>query len=166
MNAKTRNLALCAIVGLTAVGAKQVEKPFAEDDDRVLLARMLYGEARNCSDEEKVAIAFSAINRVNDGKSWNGRTLREVILCPKQYSCFNPDDKNFQKVTHPYRDDILAWNRCLNLSYDILNRKYSDPTRGATHYHTSAVHPKWAKSKKMISLGRLGNSRHKFYREK
>ena len=74
---------------------------------------MLYGEARGYSFTEKLAIAFSAINRVNDGMKYNGETLKEVILAPYQYSCFNNFDVNFKKVKNPEKYEPKEWKNVL-----------------------------------------------------
>lgn len=138
---------------------------FSKDSEEVLLARMLFGEAENCSDLEKVAIAYTAINRVNDGKKWNGETIKEVILKPKQYSCFNEKDPNKNKLKDPETYGPKTFLHCLKISRNVLAGKYNDPTNGATHYHTLAVKPRW-NYKKMITIGRINSSKHIFYREK
>ena len=138
---------------------------FAKDDDKTLLARMLFGEARSCSEQEKVAIAYTVLNRANDGKKWNGTDVRSVILCPYQYSCFNQADPNRAKVMNPRGYDAKSWNECLRVAEEVLEGKYQDPTKGATHYHTLSSNPTWASSPKMEKIGRIGNSAHTFYRE-
>lgn len=142
---------------------------FSKDSDEVLLARMLFGEARNCSDMEKIAVAYTAINRANDGKKWNGESVRGAILKPWQYSCFNENDSNRDKLMNPEKYDKQAFARCLDIARDVLAGKYKDPT-GATHYfNPETAKPKWAD--KIRRLGRIkvdneGNlSKHEFYRE-
>ena len=138
---------------------------FSKDSDKVILARMLFGEARSCSDSEKVAIAYTAINRANDGKKWNGETVREVILKPYQYSCFNYNDRNRSKLFDPEKYDAKSFQKCLAIAEAVLTKKYADPTNGATHYHTLNIKPRWAKSSKMKKIGRIKDSAHIFYRE-
>jgi len=112
---------------------------FSKDTNEVLLARMLFGEARNCSDLEKVAIAYTAINRASDGKKWNGETIKESILKPWQYSCFNKDDPNREKLMNPEKYDAKSFEKCLQISRDVLSEKYKDQTNGATHYFNPDV---------------------------
>lgn len=144
-------------------------KDFSRDSDKVLLARMLFGEARSCADEEKVAIAYTAINRANDGKKWNGESVREAILKSKQYSCFNQGNANREKVMNPMAYEPAAFEDCLEISERVLNREYDDISEGATHYFNPVLaNPSWAK--KMEKIGKIqtakGQSEHIFYREK
>ena len=153
---------------------------FSKDSDAFLLARMLYGEARNCSKEEKIAIAYTALNRIHDGVDWNGKTLRRVLLNPWQYSCFinyswdninKTEDKklkeikrninlNRQRLMNPAKEEFAE---CLDAASGVLSGKYSDSTNGATHYHTSEIRPDWAG--KMSNRKMPANFRHLFYRE-
>ena len=141
---------------------------FNKDTDEVLLARMLFGETRDCTTEEKVAVAYSAINRINDGKKWNGETLKEVILKPYQYSCFNKNDPNRKKLMDPERYEPGAFQDCLEISRQVLSKRYQDPTSGATHYfNPKVVKPTWAKKMKKIGFIKTakGRSQHEFYRK-
>ena len=151
-----------------------IEKPnykvsdFLGDSDEVLLARMVFGEARNCSEVERVAIAYTVINRANDGKIWNGETIREAILKPKQYSCFNENDVNRDKLMDPETYDPKSFGECLDVAKKVLSGEFEDPTNGATHYFNPKVsNPSWAK--KLEKIGRIetssGPGKHEFYRE-
>lgn len=149
---------------------------FSKDSDNVLLARMLFGEARGCSKNEKIEIAYTVINRINDGKKWNEETLREVILKPWQYSCFNKNDVNYKKVKDPLSDDVgegyseynrKAFEECLEVVDGVLANKYPKLNKGQTHFfNPKAANPYWAFSDKMEKIGKIGNSEHVFYREK
>jgi len=134
---------------------------FSNDTDEVLLARMLYGECRSCEDTEKIAVAHTALNRVNDGKRWNGETLREVILKPWQYSCFNKNNPNRKKLMNPNPE---TFESCLEIARGVINGAYQDSTNGATHYfNPNVVKPSWAF--KLTKIGKIKNSTHEFYRE-
>lgn len=139
---------------------------FSKDSDEVLLARMIFGEARNCSDTEKAAVAYTVMNRTKDGKKWNGTSLREVILCPWQYSCFNKNDPNSDKLKDPERYDQKAFENCLQIARQVISGETKDPTNGATHYfNPNSANPSWAKE--LRNIGRIkteqGASRHQFY---
>tara|TARA_Y100000310_G_scaffold338258_1_gene427407 strand:+ start:768 stop:1466 length:699 start_codon:yes stop_codon:yes gene_type:complete len=141
---------------------------FSKDDDKSLLARMIFGEARNCSETERVAVGYSAINRVNDGKRWNGETISEVLLKDWQYSCFNKNDPNRNKLLNPEAYDAESFYECLEVAEEILSGKLKDPTNGATHYFNPAsANPSWAD--KLEKIGKIktekGISKHEFYRE-
>jgi len=140
---------------------------FYQDSDEILLARMLLGECEGCSKIEKIAIAYTAINRMNNLKEWKNKTLKEVILAPYQYSAFN-EDKN-AKLKDPLKYNPVEFMESLGLAGKILAGKYKDPVT-ATHY-LNPNHPdlkgrplpKW--TKKLEKLGRINNGFHVFYRE-
>lgn len=141
---------------------------FSQDSDEVLLARMLFGEARGCSREEKIAVAYSAINRINDGKKWNGTTLREVLLKPYQYSSFNKNDVNRKKLMDPLKYEPKAFEDCLEIAGEVLDGRYKELNFGQTHFfNPKSAKPSWAD--KIEKIGRIktsdGESKHGFYRE-
>ena len=139
---------------------------FSKDSDEVLLARMLFGEARNCSDEEIIDVAYTAINRANDRKKWNGETLREAILKPWQYSCFNSGDPNLPKLKNPEKYDASSWKRCLRIAEGVLNDEYKDRNEGATHYFAeNSRRPNWADSSQMTDISEPKEYKHDFYKE-
>ena len=151
------------------------------DSDEILLARMIFGEARNVSTSEKIVIGFTPVNRARDRKSYDGRTLKEAILKSKskminkngeekeiiihQYSCFNSWDPNLEKLINPSEYDSKEWTRCRKVSRDILQGKYDSYNFGPTHYHLKGMFPLpgWVKGmrEKLDSTG----FKHQFYRE-
>ena len=134
---------------------------FSKDSDKILLARMIYGEARNCSDEEKIAVAYTVINRANDSKKWNGENIKDCILKPWQYSCFNKNDVNRKKLKNPPK---RVFEDYIKIAEDVLNGKYTELNKGQTHYfNPRVVRPKWAD--KLDRIGRIKNSKHEFYIE-
>jgi len=139
---------------------------FNLDSDQVILARMIFGEARNCSDLEKVAVAYTALNRANDGKVWNGTNVKEAVLKKWQYSCFNKDDPNLPKLKNPEKYDFNSFQKCLEIAGKVLKGEYKDPTNGATHYHTKEINPNWKNSPTMIPKTTPADFKHNFYREK
>ncbi len=139
---------------------KQGSPDFSEDSDVVLLARLIYGEARGGSDELKIAVAYTALNRLGK-ESWYGKTLKEVILKHSQYSCFNKNDPNLPKLQNPCKFEAPSvWQKCLYIASLVLSRQAKDPTNGATHYHTSKVKPFWSKRQEPVYV--IGNTL--FYR--
>lgn len=112
--------------------------------DHQLLARLIYGEARGENFTGKLAVAHVAINRANK-PGWWGRTLKEVILKPYQFSCFNAE----------YRDILISptgitWLSCVGVAMNVLtgeDDEYRDPTLGATHFYADTIMPPaWAAS--------------------
>lgn len=149
--------------------SKSQKHDFSKDSEKVLLARMLFGEARGYNVSETVAIGFTAINRANDGFKYNGEGLKSALLAPSQYSCFNKWDKNFPKILNPKKYDDKAWERCLKISEKILNGKYDKHNYEQTHYHVKNMKkkgkpftPVWAK--KMKERLNSKGLKHQFYR--
>jgi len=144
-------------------------KNFSKDSEEVLFARMLFGEARNCSDEEIIAVGYTAVNRTKDGRNWNGEgSIKEVLLSPKQYSCFNDDkynQKNLEAMRNPMKYDSVNFERALKISREILSGKYRNPIDNATLYDLKGCNPKWLKSNKVTETTQVQGSKHKFYKE-
>lgn len=140
---------------------------YVSDSDCVLLARMIFGECDGCSEDEKVSVAYTAINRMKDGLGWNGDTLREVILKPYQYSSFNSGLDH--RVRDPMRHNSRGFLDALRIAKEVLDYEHKDPTNGATHFinheHPSFRNrelPKWTRD--FYEIGKINNSRHVFYR--
>lgn len=62
-----------------------------------LMMLTVYGEARGEPYEGKVAVGSVILERV-DHREWDGDTIHEVCLMPYQFSCYLPDDPNFQAL--------------------------------------------------------------------
>ena len=134
---------------------------FKHDSELMLLARMVFGEARNQPLEAMIGVAFTAINRMEIG-GWYGKSLREVLLKPWQYSCFNKNDPNRKKLMNPLLYEKLEiFTKCLAVAHAVLNGLVKDPTNGATHYFSGNRKPRWAR--KMRWCGKIGD--FKFYKE-
>lgn len=138
------------------------------NQEKVLLARMLLGEAGDCNYKEKLAIAYTVINRkkiwYNDKKS-----LSEVLLEPWQYSCFWEKSKynkiNQKRIMNPEKYDASEWKECLNAANDALTNKYPKLNKKQCFYHAKNMKKprSWKKINKKISLGKT-RTRHIFYR--
>jgi N-acetylmuramoyl-L-alanine amidase len=116
--------------------------------DQEILARAIFGEARGSSKELKIAVAQTIQNRVKDNRWPN--TLEGVITQPYQFSCFNENDPNHNKVWNPEKVEPNSWKECLGIAKEVLEGKYKDSTSGANHYHTDKVNPKWSRNKTPI----------------
>lgn len=128
------------------------------EQDRDVLARTLWGEARGESLAGQIAVAWTIRNRVNDGKakSWWGEGYTGVCQKPYQFSCWNKNDPNFPYLSGarqiPFRE--LAQARIV--ADQVIDWKVSDPTGGATHYYAISMKapPVWAaKAKQTLKLG-------------
>jgi len=143
------------------------EEEIEFEKERYLLAKMIFGEAGNFSQTEKIAVAYTALNRVNEG--CYGKNLKEVIEAPYQYSCFIPSIKKRMKLDEAEKLAPEKWKECTEIAGNLLKGEYKDPTSGATHYYNPSIvkYPGW---KKMKKIGRIKteegkDSAHLFFRE-
>ena len=133
---------------------------FNDDPEQIILARVIFGEARSLSEQGKIAVGWSIKNRVIDAKRW-GNNYHEVILQPKQYSAFNLDDKNLPYVRNPFFDktQIAAWHECYKIAGQIIAGAVSDPTGGANHYYSEFIKPPYCtKDKNAEFTIKIGNT--------
>lgn len=128
------------------------------------LARTLWGEARGEGSTGMQAVANVVMNRYDEAKTSNakarqyGASVAEICRKPYQFSAWNANDPNFSKMLALTEADPL-FNKALNIARAALNNSLSDITRGANHYHTAAVSPKWSIGVQPIA--QVGN--HKFF---
>lgn len=90
-----------------AEAAQEPEAAQETKEEVVLLAKMLWGEARGCSTTEQAACVWVALNRVSDPR-WPD-TLREVLLQPEQFRGLREDN--------PATEELMA------LAEDVLSRR-------------------------------------------
>jgi spore germination cell wall hydrolase CwlJ-like protein len=119
-------------------------------------ARTVWGEARG--DSSKQAVAHVIVNRAERG-GWWGDTIHEVCRKPYQFSCWNKNDPNRDKMLALEKDDQL-YKECLAMVAFVVVSDI-DPTDGATHYHTKGIVPPWAVGKKPC----LNQGNHLFYND-
>lgn len=117
---------------------------FYDDPEEILLARLIFGEARGQPQEAKIWIAWSVINRI-EAKAWPN-TLYEVILQPAQYDPFKPNDPNYPKIIDPLKEadsqTVQAWRKCYGIARIAVNKEIENPT-SATHFHGRGVSREW-----------------------
>ena len=107
----------------------------------ICLSAIMFGEARGESDVGKVAVAYTAINRKADPNY--PKTICKIMTQPSQYQ--------FLDYGMPTQTQIAYLEP---LAKAILEKRISDPTKGAKWYHTKKVKPIWAKQKDIkIALG-------------
>lgn len=133
--------AASAHIEITKKGA---EDPLASLD---IVARTIYAEAAGESIEGKLAIASVIYNRARG----NSRKVVDVILKPKQFSCWNSGNI-------PEEGSGQAWLDSMKVAEQLLGGNFT-PTVKATHYfNPKKVSPSWAKDQPVVAL--IGN--HKF----
>ncbi|MCR6633141.1 MAG: cell wall hydrolase [Magnetospirillum sp.] len=124
-----------------------------------ILARTLWGEARGESVRGIEAVAAVVLNRAARGGWWGG-SVEAVCQKPRQFSCWNVDDPNRAKLERVDETDRV-FRICLRVARRALAGAVADPTAGATHYHTRACLPAWARGR--VPSAEIGN--HLFYND-
>lgn len=123
---------------------------FADDTDQMILARALFGEARDelVPDLARIAIGWTIRTRVSS-RGWWGDTYQEVITKEWQYSAFNAGEINREYVEDPLHTgngiDRRARETTYKIAGKVLNNDVQDPTGGANHYYDDSINtPDWA----------------------
>ncbi|MFP4121328.1 SBBP repeat-containing protein [Coleofasciculus sp.] len=133
-----------------------------EDQEIDTLARTIWGEARGESDLGKQAVGWVIRNRASRSPQygWSSK-ISEVCKQPKQFSCWNDSDPNYQKLLTITGKDLI-FGKCLEIARKVINGEVPDPTNGADHYYayTDIPEPNWAVGKNPTKT--IGN--HRFYK--
>lgn len=145
---------------------RSAPQPVADPDmlsEVEVLARTLYGEARGEELAGIEAVASVILNRVafakRRGRYWWGNDVKSVCLKPAQFSCWNEADPNRKKLLALNPRDP-AYRLCKRIAKRAVAGELPDQTDGATHYHTHAVDPFWARGH--VPVAEIGN--HLFYK--
>ena len=135
--------------------------PVADTDplsDQDILARTIWGEARNQGELGMQAIACVVVNRVNH-PSWWGANVRSVCLKPYQFSCWNLGDPNRPQLMAVTSDDP-QYADCLTISGNAINGGLSDCTNGADSYRVVGTYARWAEGLQPVAV--IGQ--HEFFK--
>lgn len=151
----------------TPPSATQATRSWDREDLRKLppadlLARVIWGECRGVDAVEARAIAHVVLNRVARPRGW-GTDVTSVCLHPRQFSCLNDGDPNYQQILLGDFSDG-DWLTCQAEAQAAVSGTSQDPTQNAIGYHAASMktYPGWAKT--LIETARIGG--HVFYREK
>ena len=111
------------------------------------LARTLWGEARGEPLAGIRAVAAVVLNRAMHPRvHWWGRTVIGVCRAPFQFSCWNADDPNYPRLQAATTTD-RHFQACLGVAQEALaGQLAAEQALRATHYHTKAILPKWARN--------------------
>lgn len=110
--------------------------------DLDILARTIYGEARNQPYQGQKAVAHVILNRVK--KYPKDNTIAKACLRHAQFSAWNAGDPNLIKMQLVSTVD-KAFREAMRAALESYDE--DDFTKGATHYHTKSVSPPWSKGK-------------------
>lgn len=128
-------------------------------DDVLTCARTIWGESRGEPIIGQIAVGWVIRNRHESGK-WFGRgSVADVCLRPWQFSAWNPNDPNRDKLMSVSLDDPTM-QKAVYAALAALLGFEEDRTCTATHYFVDgSPEPAWAKGK--TPVGRI--SRHVFF---
>lgn len=118
------------------------------------LAKNIYFEARNQSDEAMAAIGYATINRVASENFPD--TICDVVTqgpldgsdiskhrCQFSWYCDGKADVAPVDDTYP---EVFAWDRAQLIAELVYWNEIDDPTDGSTYYHADYVEPFWIAS--------------------
>ena len=118
------------------------------------LTLTLIGEARGEPIEGQVAVGCVIRNR---SEQWK-RSIKEICLQPRQFSCWNIDDPNrallvelAEKMVMGTGLNSIVYAQCQYVALGIVNHEILDNTHGALNYLTTSLFasdakPDWAKN--------------------
>ena len=126
------------------------------EDQADYMARTLYGEARGEGARGMQAVANVIMNRVKQG-GWYGASIKDVVLKPYQFSCWNENDVNRTIILNANSAQLAT---ARSIAKRVISGELPDITGGATHYHAKSITPYWASS--LTKTATIGN--HVFYK--
>ena len=113
-----------------------------EEQELFTLAKTIYGEARGESRKGKQAVCHVILNRVKKG-GWWGNTIEKVCRKKYQFSCWNENDPNKEKLDNLTLSD-MDYLSCIAVAAECLTGELIDNTHHCTHYHVKGLEPSWA----------------------
>ena len=96
----------------------------------------IYHEARDQEDFGQRAVASVILRRTEIPHRWGNRACDTVV--PIQFSFMT------SRYDYPPIKDMKAWEKAVRFAAQALLEGPMRELRGADHYHTTAVSPKWA----------------------
>lgn len=141
----------------------QTPRDFARENFNPLqvYARTVWAEARGESREGQRAVAWVIRNRAENPRWW-GRDIKDVCLKDWQFSCWNVNDPQSQRLLKDLESTAL-YESIEDLCIQVLAEpKYMDPTGNSDHYLTTAIMHSTSWSKGRVPERIIGN--HAFYR--
>jgi len=147
-----------ALIILACVALYFGVRKVKQSEEHLVLARTIYGEARGEGEVGMTAVANVVVNRVAAG-GWFGDGIIAVCQKPWQFSAWNANDPNRDKIENMQPGDNSVFDLALDIAALAVAGELGDITGGATHYHTRAINPSWSSS--LTVAGVIGN--HIFY---
>ena len=129
------------------------------DTNLLHLAKTIYGEARGESIETMFAVGWVIRNRLQSKR--HGKTYKDVVLQPKQFSCWNKGDTNYKKIKVAIKGRL--WEVCIGVAVVVmqLSEKHN-PIPEVKHYYDKSLDgnpPFWADEGEYITVYGVDNLR-------
>ena len=123
------------------------------------LAKTIYGEARGENVETMLVVGWVIRNRLHSKRY--GNIYKDVVLQPKQFSCWNKDDPNYKVIKGTIKGRL--WEVCIGVAIVVMQsvEKYN-PVVGIYHYYDKSMDnnpPYWAEEGEYISVYGVNNLR-------
>jgi len=129
---------------------------YKKDEFDLLLACVL-GESEGEPLFGKLAVACVVRNRVSDPR-WPDN-YKDVLLQPKQFSCFLPAFLRPEIFKRNYSEPW--WRECKFAAFGVYNNWIQDISNGSNHYYAISIDPPyWAEGRHPVF--RMGE--HWFYK--
>ena len=123
------------------------------------LAKTIYGEARGESIETMFAVGWVIRNRLQAGRY--GDTYKDVVLQPKQFSCWNEDDINYKKIKGMISGRL--WEVCIGVAVVVMqSMERYNPVKGVKHYYDKSLDsnpPYWSEEGEWLTVYGVNNIR-------
>lgn len=118
---------------------------FNDDTECMILARLVFGEAKNQTKETMIGVAWTVKNRLLARRRYFGLSYHEIIQKNDgryyQFSPMNPSEKdNYPLLIDPLKKDEKvtreAWFASYDAAFNVVYEGIIDPTGGATFFHS------------------------------
>ena len=123
------------------------------------LAKTIYGEVRGESIETMFSVGWVIRNRLKSGR--HGNTYKDVVLQPKQFSCWNKNDPNYRVIKGVIRGRL--WEVCIGVAIVVMqSTEKRNPVMGVRHYYDKSMDsnpPYWAEEGEFMSVYGVNNLR-------
>jgi len=129
------------------ISLPDLKQSLYQQKELTLLTMCVWGEVRGCSDVAQRAVGFVVRNRLAFHSARFGLTWRDVLLKPCQFSTFNPERGQLDRLFHPLENDSeQAWKSCYASALIAYEELYEDPSGRALYYYSGDSVPLWARA--------------------
>jgi hypothetical protein len=132
-------VALVTLVILALVAWHYLEEFFAPN----IIARVLFCETANCSQQERKLVAGVMQNRIGNPAFGHSATLKAVVEQPGAFSCVGDrDNTNWQKTRHPERmtaAEKAIWQACISCVSTTIPSALGPSGRPLIYYHDKSI---------------------------